>query len=117
MRPGEHVLRTSRVSRERVLLSALGLLYLTDQRLVFCPYLFTLSWTPLITELQTVTACGEALMPSYRNLAHLFVSIGWYVEVPGHRHFFVSLSEDDKDEWIRAISSVANVPIGERRAF
>ncbi len=105
------------VSRERLFLSVLGALYLTDQRLIFLPYLYTLSWSPVVLDIADIDCCGEASIPSYRNLAHLVLSIGWYVQVGGHRHFFVSLGQGDKEAWLRAISSVANVPVGQRRAF
>ncbi len=117
LRQDERVLRTSTVSRERLFMVVLGMLYLTNERLIFCPYLYTLSWSPVVLDIGEIDAIGEATIPWYRNLAHLFVSSAWYVKVGKRRYFFASLSENDKDGWFRAISSVTNVLMGQPHAF
>jgi len=113
LRQGERVLRTSTVSRERLFMAVLGVLYLTNERLIFCPYLYTLSWSPVVLDIGGIDAIGETTIPWYRNLAHLFVSAAWYVKVDKRRYFFASLNENDKDGWFRAISSVTNVLMGQ----
>ena len=104
------------MSRERPFVAAFGTLYLTDQRLIFCPYLYTLSWSPVIVDIAEIDGIGEATMPWYRNLAFLFVRTAWYLTVGKSRYFFTSLSESERDGWLRTISSVANVPIGQSHA-
>ncbi len=72
------------VGRERLLMEVLGLLYMTNRRLIFLPYLYTLSWSPLIVDLG----------------------------------FFTSLwGTDERNDWVTAVSSAANVPFGQSRAF
>src|SRR2546426_11254567 len=66
--PGERVLRESRVNRERLFMDVLGLLYLTNQRLIFLPYLYTLSWSPVIVDLTAVAAFRSATLPSYPSI-------------------------------------------------
>ncbi len=117
LRQDERVLRTSTVSRERLFMVVLGMLYLTNERLIFCPYLYTLSWSPVVLDIGEIDAIGEATIPWYRNLAHLFVSAAWYVKVGKRRYFFASLNENDRDDWFRAISSVTNVLMGPPHAF
>src|SRR2546426_3005901 len=72
--PGERVLRESRVNRERLFMDVLGLLYLTNQRLIFLPYPYTLSWSPVIVDLTAVESFGSAPLPLYRSLSNLFTS-------------------------------------------
>ena len=88
------------MSRERLFMAVLGVLYLTNERLIFCPYLYTLSWSPVVLDIGGIDAIGETTIPWYRNLAHLFVSAAWYVKVG----------------WLRAISSVTNVLMGQPHA-
>ena len=95
----------------------LGVLYLTDQRLIFCPYLYTLSWSPVIVDVGGIESIGAATIPWYRSLSNLFTSTAWYVKVGQRVHFFSSMSESDKDGWITAVSSVANVPVGQPRPY
>src|SRR3989441_4467317 len=66
--PGERVLRESRVNRERLFMDVLGLLYLTNQRLIFLPYLYTLSWSPVIVDLTAVESFCSATLPLYRSI-------------------------------------------------
>ena len=101
------------MSRERLFMAVLGVLYLTNERLIFCPYLYTLSWSPVVLDIGGIDAVGEATIPWYRNFAHLFVSAAWYVKVGKRRYFFASLNENDKDGWFRAISSVTDVLMGQ----
>ena len=116
--PGERVLRESRVNRERLFMDVLGLLYLTNQRLIFLPYLYTLSWSPVIVDLTAVESFGSATLPWYRSISNLFTSTSWYVKVRKRIHVFSSMSgSEDRDSWLTAVSSVANVPIGRPRAF
>src|SRR2546428_6561583 len=61
--PGERVLRESRVNRERLFMDVLGLLYLTNQRLIFLPYLYTLSWSPVIVDLTAGSNFGFSTFP------------------------------------------------------
>ncbi len=106
------------VSRERLFVEVLGMLYLTNQRLIFCPYLYTLAWSPIIVDLGAIESVGSATMPWYRSISNLFTSTSWYVKVRKRVHFFSSISgSDDSDSWLTAVSSVANVPIGQPRAF
>ena len=116
--PGESVLRQSMVGRERLLMEVLGLLYLTNRRLIFLPYLYTLSWSPLIVDLGAIESVGPATIPWYRSISNLFTSTSWYVKVRKRIHVFSSMSgSEDRDSWLTAVSSVANVPIGRPRAF
>jgi len=104
------------VSRERLFVVALGMLYLTNQRLIFCPYLYTLAWSPIIVDLGAIESVGSPRMSWYRSLSHLFISTSWYVKVRKRVHFFSSMSEsDNRDSWLTAVSSVANVPIVQSR--
>jgi len=106
------------VSRERLFVEVLGLLHLTNQRLIFLPYLYTLSWSPIIVDLGAIESVGSATMPWYRSISNLFTSTSWYVKVRKRVHFFSSMSgSGDRDSWLTAVSSVANVPIGQPRAF
>ncbi len=105
------------MSRERLLMAVLGMLYLTNERLIFCPYLFALSWSPVVLDIKGIDAIGEGTIPWYRNLAYLFVSAAWYVNVGKRRYLFASLNENDRDGWFRAISSVTNVLMGQPHAF
>jgi hypothetical protein len=106
------------VSRERVFVVALGVLYLTNQRLIFCPYLYTLAWSPIIVDLGAIQSVGSATLPWYRSISNLFTSTSWYVKVRKRVYFFTSLSGvDGRHDWVTAVSSVANVPIGQPRAF
>ena len=112
------MLRESRVNRERLFMDVLGLLYLTNQRLIFLPYLYTLSWSPVIVDLTAVESFGSATLPWYRSISNLFTSTSWYVKVRKRVHVFSSMSgSEDRDSWLTAVSSVANVPIGRPRAF
>jgi len=113
----ERVVRSSTAGRHRLFLAVAGALYLTNQRLIFCPYLYTLSWSPIIVEIEAVTSLGAARMPIYRSISHLFVSTEWYVTAGKRTYYFSSMSEDDRDRWLAALSSAAGVPIGERRVF
>ena len=105
------------MSRERLFMAVLGMLYLTNERLIFCPYLFALSWSPVVLDIGRIDAIGEGTIPWYRNLAHLFVSAAWYVKIGKRRYFFTSPNENDRDGWFRAISSVTNVLVGQPHAF
>ena len=106
------------MTRERLFIVVLGVLYLTNQRLIFCPYLYTLAWSPIIVHIEGIETIGTATIPWFRSLSHLFTSTGWHVKVGRRIHFFSSMSgSDDRDGWLMAISSVANVPIGQPRAF
>ena len=106
------------VSRERLFVEVLGLLHLTNQRLIFLPYLYTLSCSPIIVDLGAIESVGSATMPWYRSISNLFTSTSWCVKVRKRVHFFSSMSgSGDRDSWLTAVSSVANVPIGQPRAF
>jgi hypothetical protein len=105
------------VSRERLFVVALGMLYLTNQRLIFCPYLYTLAWSPIIVDLAAIESVGPATMPWYRSISNLFTSTSWYFKGRKRVHFFSSMSGSDRDGWLTDVSSAANVPIGQPRAF
>jgi hypothetical protein len=117
LRPNERVLKSSTIGRGRLFRAIIGTLYLTNERLIFCPHAYSLSWSPVVIENTDIGELGDARVPSFRNLAHLFVSIAWYVKASDRTHFFTSLTgETDKEAWLRAISSLTDVPIGETRA-
>jgi len=106
------------VGRERLLMEVLGLLYLTNRRLIFLPYLYTLSWSPLIVDLGAIESVGPATIPWYRSISNLYTSTSWYFKVGKRVHFFTSLwGTDERNDWVTAVSSAANVPFGQSRAF
>ena len=109
--PGEVVIRQSLADRERFVTAPKGLLCLTNQRLIFCPYRYMLSWSAVTIPLGEIVDVGEKQMSFLRRLVDFFALHAWYVRTRHRRYIFWSPEEEtetscSRADWLRAVATL-----------
>jgi len=106
--PGENLIDAAWTIRSGTWRDGQGLLYLTDQRLLFAATIVTLWWPSAELRLGDIDAIGDSHVPWYVRLRGFFFLSPWYVSSRGYRYYFITLWPH-KASFLRQLSELTGL--------